>query len=70
MAKCYDTDLDNTSIVSNTSEWSHSINRHAHACSSFGENTVTANQPPTCNLAEITRSTLSVSPATVGLNGT
>ena len=36
----------------------------AHACSSIGENTVTANQPPTCNLAEITRSTLSVSPAT------
>jgi hypothetical protein len=34
----------------------------AHACSSFTESSVTALQPPTCSISEITRSTLSVTP--------
>ena len=34
----------------------------AHACASFNEASVTALQPPTCSTAEITRSTLSVTP--------
>ena len=34
----------------------------AHACSTFTESSVTALQPPVCSAAEITRSTLSVTP--------
>tara|TARA_B100000161_G_scaffold239590_1_gene191146 strand:+ start:45 stop:4559 length:4515 start_codon:yes stop_codon:yes gene_type:complete len=34
----------------------------AHACSTFTESSVTALQPPSCSAAEITRSTLSVTP--------